>query len=67
MMMSYLYCGGTESLKTNVKDLLEVRTALKVQIILIRLTGIAQRDKDVHVKTNFYYTVIVRSQYVMVY
>lgn len=25
MMMSYLYCGGTESLKTNVPDLLEVR------------------------------------------
>lgn len=25
MMMSYLYCGGTESLKTNVSDLLEVR------------------------------------------
>lgn len=24
MMMSYLYCGGTESLKTNVADLLEV-------------------------------------------
>lgn len=24
MMMSYLYCGGTESLKTNVSDLLEV-------------------------------------------
>lgn len=26
IMMSYLYCGGTESLKTNVPDLLEVRT-----------------------------------------
>lgn len=26
-MMSYLYCGGTESLKTNVPDLLEVRIA----------------------------------------
>lgn len=25
MMMSYLYCGGTESLKNNVPDLLEVR------------------------------------------
>lgn len=25
MMMSYLYCGGMESLKTNVPDLLEVR------------------------------------------
>lgn len=25
MMMSYLYCGGTESLKKNVPDLLEVR------------------------------------------
>lgn len=24
MMMSYLYCGGTESLKNNVPDLLEV-------------------------------------------
>uniref|UniRef100_A0A3B5QXK6 Ankyrin repeat and BTB domain containing 2 n=1 Tax=Xiphophorus maculatus TaxID=8083 RepID=A0A3B5QXK6_XIPMA len=27
MMMSYLYCGGTESLKTNVKDLLELLSA----------------------------------------
>uniref|UniRef100_A0A7N6BAR2 Ankyrin repeat and BTB/POZ domain-containing protein 2 n=1 Tax=Anabas testudineus TaxID=64144 RepID=A0A7N6BAR2_ANATE len=27
MMMSYLYCGGTESLKTKVSDLLELLTA----------------------------------------
>uniref|UniRef100_A0A673BPU9 ABTB2/3 histone-like domain-containing protein n=1 Tax=Sphaeramia orbicularis TaxID=375764 RepID=A0A673BPU9_9TELE len=27
MMMSYLYCGGTESLKTNVSDLLELLSA----------------------------------------
>ncbi|XP_071401262.1 ankyrin repeat and BTB/POZ domain-containing protein 2 isoform X3 [Centroberyx affinis] len=27
MMMSYLYCGGTESLKTNVPDLLELLSA----------------------------------------
>lgn len=27
MMMSYLYCGGTESLKTNVADLLELLSA----------------------------------------
>uniref|UniRef100_A0A8C5EQ62 Ankyrin repeat and BTB/POZ domain-containing protein 2 n=1 Tax=Gouania willdenowi TaxID=441366 RepID=A0A8C5EQ62_GOUWI len=27
MMMSYLYCGGTESLKTNVPDLLELLAA----------------------------------------
>lgn len=27
MMMSYLYCGGTESLKTNVLDLLELLSA----------------------------------------
>ncbi|XP_055365795.1 ankyrin repeat and BTB/POZ domain-containing protein 2 isoform X2 [Betta splendens] len=27
MMMSYLYCGGTESLKTNVSDLLELLAA----------------------------------------
>lgn len=27
MMMSYLYCGGTEALKTNVSGMLEVRDA----------------------------------------
>uniref|UniRef100_A0A8C7PL25 Ankyrin repeat and BTB (POZ) domain containing 2b n=1 Tax=Oncorhynchus mykiss TaxID=8022 RepID=A0A8C7PL25_ONCMY len=30
MMMSYLYCGGTESLKTNVSDLLELLSAASV-------------------------------------
>lgn len=31
MMMSYLYCGGTESLKTVVPDLLEVRSTKQTQ------------------------------------
>ncbi|XP_061773574.1 ankyrin repeat and BTB/POZ domain-containing protein 2-like isoform X1 [Nerophis ophidion] len=30
MMMSYLYCGGTESLKTRVSDLLELLSAARV-------------------------------------
>ncbi|KAL0967862.1 hypothetical protein UPYG_G00258550 [Umbra pygmaea] len=30
IMMSYLYCGGTESLKTNVSDLLELLSAASV-------------------------------------
>ncbi|KAG7238107.1 hypothetical protein INR49_030169 [Caranx melampygus] len=30
LMMSYLYCGGTESLKTNVADLLELLSAASI-------------------------------------
>lgn len=33
MMMSYLYCGGTESLKTNVSDLLEVKITIVTQYL----------------------------------
>lgn len=32
MMMSYLYCGGTESLKKNVSDLLEVRIVNRINL-----------------------------------
>lgn len=31
-MMSYLYCGGTESLKKNVSDLLEVRIVNRINL-----------------------------------
>lgn len=33
--MSYLYCGGTESLKTSVPDLLEVRVKHILAIIIL--------------------------------
>ncbi|XP_038131537.1 ankyrin repeat and BTB/POZ domain-containing protein 2 isoform X2 [Cyprinodon tularosa] len=37
MMMSYLYCGGTESLKTNVQDLLELLSAAnQFQLVLLQ-------------------------------
>lgn len=32
MMMSYLYCGGTESLKKKVSDLLEVRIVNRINL-----------------------------------
>lgn len=32
MMMSYLYCGGTESLKKVVSDLLEVRIVNRINL-----------------------------------
>ena len=36
IMMSYLYCGGTESLKTNVSDLLEVRITIDTDKLITR-------------------------------
>lgn len=39
IMMSYLYCGGTESLKTNVSDLLEVRITTDTDKLITRFNS----------------------------
>lgn len=46
MMMSYLYCGGTEALKTNVSGMLEVRDAFSRARYTVGLSIVGVKIND---------------------
>uniref|UniRef100_A0A8C6UK42 Ankyrin repeat and BTB (POZ) domain containing 2b n=1 Tax=Neogobius melanostomus TaxID=47308 RepID=A0A8C6UK42_9GOBI len=59
MMMSYLYCGGTESLKTNVPDLLELLSAaclFKLGTLQRHCQVICSKHIDMENAVNIYKT-----------